>query len=230
MKPEFDRVAQRYAAFRVGYSPETAATIAREAKGGDVLDVATGTGLLAHQLRPLVRRVVGVDVALDMLRAARVPVAQGAAERLPFRDGAFDAVTCAQAFHWVDRPRALAEFRRVTRRGGVVAVVWKYPDASAPYDAMAIRLLGEMTGKPVPAARLDPPVELAGARRLEFTWDVPWTVDGYVGFLESRESLRQRAGEKREAWIAEVRRQLALLTGGRPFAERNVDALFLIPA
>jgi hypothetical protein len=46
--------------------------------------------------------------------------------------------------------------------------------------------------------------------------------------MRSRESLRQRAGEKHAGWIAEYRRRLVALVGGAPFRERNVDELYLM--
>lgn len=96
--------------------------------GGHVLDVATGTGLVAAQL---VRRgfdVTGVDQSPEMLAAARrrfgqqVELVEAAAESLPFADGAFDHLTLTYLLRYVGDPAAtLAELARVTRAGGTVA-------------------------------------------------------------------------------------------------------------
>lgn len=95
-----------------------------------VLDVATGTAAVALDLvRDRGARVVGVDQSEPMLRAGRrrVPVdrvalALGRAERLPFPDAAFDAVTFTYLLRYVDDPGAtLAEMARVLRPGGVMA-------------------------------------------------------------------------------------------------------------
>jgi demethylmenaquinone methyltransferase/2-methoxy-6-polyprenyl-1,4-benzoquinol methylase len=100
-----------------------------------VLDVATGTGMVAQAL---VRRygcaVVGVDQSPDMLAAARARLAgdpaleqrvtleQGEAERLPFSDGAFDHLTFTYLLRYVDDPAAtLRELARVVRPGGRIA-------------------------------------------------------------------------------------------------------------
>jgi demethylmenaquinone methyltransferase/2-methoxy-6-polyprenyl-1,4-benzoquinol methylase len=94
-----------------------------------VLDVATGTGLVA---RELVRRkgcsVVGVDQSAGMLAEARrrvdgrVELVEASAESLPFADGEFDALTFTYLLRYVDDPAAtLRELARVVRPGGTVA-------------------------------------------------------------------------------------------------------------
>jgi demethylmenaquinone methyltransferase / 2-methoxy-6-polyprenyl-1,4-benzoquinol methylase len=100
-----------------------------------ILDVATGTGLVAAEL---VRRyrcsVVGVDQSEDMLGRARrrlagephlakhVELVTGEAERLPFADGEFDGLTVGYLFRYVDDPAvAMRELGRVVKPGGIVA-------------------------------------------------------------------------------------------------------------
>ena len=96
-----------------------------------VLDVATGTGLVARELVGMnpARRVVALDPSAPMLRegvrrSAGLPVAfvLGRAEELPFVDGAFDALTVTYLLRYVDDPGAtLAELARVVRPAGVVS-------------------------------------------------------------------------------------------------------------
>jgi demethylmenaquinone methyltransferase/2-methoxy-6-polyprenyl-1,4-benzoquinol methylase len=104
-------------------------------RGDRVLDVATGTGLVA---RGLVQRygcsVVGLDQSRDMLAGARraltaapglatrIDLVQGEAERLPFSDGEFDHLTFTYLLRYVDDPAAtLGELARVVRPGGRIA-------------------------------------------------------------------------------------------------------------
>jgi demethylmenaquinone methyltransferase / 2-methoxy-6-polyprenyl-1,4-benzoquinol methylase len=96
--------------------------------GGHVLDVATGTGLVAAQLLRRGFRVTGLDQSPEMLEFARrrfenrVALVEGSAESLPFPDGAFDHLTVTYLLRYVDDPRAtLAELARVVAAGGVVA-------------------------------------------------------------------------------------------------------------
>ena len=96
--------------------------------GGHVLDVATGTGLVAAELRRRGFRVTGLDQSPEMLAFARrrlgdrVELVHSSAESLPFPDGVFDHLTVTYLLRYVDDPRAtLAELARVVRSGGVVA-------------------------------------------------------------------------------------------------------------
>jgi demethylmenaquinone methyltransferase / 2-methoxy-6-polyprenyl-1,4-benzoquinol methylase len=102
-----------------------------------VLDVATGTGLVA---RSLVRRygcsVVGLDQSAEMLGRARalvgtsVELVQGQAEQLPFEDGSFDALTFTYLLRYVDDPAAtMRELARVVRPGGRIAMLEFYVPA-----------------------------------------------------------------------------------------------------
>ncbi len=93
-----------------------------------MLDVATGTGLVAAQLVRGGFNVTGVDQSPEMLAAARcklgeqVELVEAAAESLPFADGAFDHLTFTYLLRYVGDPGStLAELARVTRPGGTVA-------------------------------------------------------------------------------------------------------------
>jgi len=100
-----------------------------------VLDVATGTGMVAAAL---VRRydctVVGIDQSTEMLAGAearragdphlaeRLSLRRGEAERLPFADADFDHVTFTYLLRYVDDPAAtLRELARVVKPGGTIA-------------------------------------------------------------------------------------------------------------
>lgn len=92
--------------------------------GRDVLDLACGTGrygLIARERGA--RSVVSVDNSLPMLRAGRVPAAEGDMTRLPLPTGRFDVILCGLAVgHLAPEvmPRAFAEMARVLRPGGEV--------------------------------------------------------------------------------------------------------------
>src|ERR1700727_897765 len=102
--------------------------------GQRILDVATGTGLVAAGLARRGAEVVGLDQSEHMLAGARarfaadpdlanrVTLVQGEAERLPFADDEFDALTFTYLLRYVEDPGAtLRELARVVRPGGRVA-------------------------------------------------------------------------------------------------------------
>jgi demethylmenaquinone methyltransferase/2-methoxy-6-polyprenyl-1,4-benzoquinol methylase len=101
---------------------------------GVVLDVASGTAGVARQLAARSQaRVVGVDLTEEMLReghrrvaaagmAGRIALTAGRAERLPFPDRSFDAVTFTYLLRYVTDPQAtLGELARVLKPGGTMA-------------------------------------------------------------------------------------------------------------
>lgn len=99
-----------------------------------VLDLGCGAGHVSFALAPHARAVTAYDIAPQMLATvasaaherdlANIATEQGAAEKLPFDDHAFDwVVSRFSAHHWHDVPRALAEVRRVLKPGGRVIFV-----------------------------------------------------------------------------------------------------------
>jgi SAM-dependent methyltransferase len=93
------------------------------------VDVGAGTGKLTRVLAARFRRVIAVEPD-DAMRAyidVGEPVA-GTGEALPLGDASADAVFVASAFHWFDGARALAEFARVLRPRGLLALLWNRTD------------------------------------------------------------------------------------------------------
>lgn len=143
--------------FRPWVAPllELAAPVA----GEHVLDLATGTGIVARQAALRVGaqgRVVGVDLNPQMLGVAQVEAAlegvdiewkRGNIEVLPFQDGEFDLVTCQHGLQFVpDRAAALAEARRVLRDDGRIALaVWRgldYHPFWSTFNDVLVELIG----------------------------------------------------------------------------------------
>jgi demethylmenaquinone methyltransferase/2-methoxy-6-polyprenyl-1,4-benzoquinol methylase len=98
--------------------------------GQRVLDVATGTGLVASELARRGADVVGLDQSEQMLAQARerlgdrVTFVHGEAERLPFADAEFDALTFTYLLRYVDdRAATMRELARVVRPGGRIGMV-----------------------------------------------------------------------------------------------------------
>ncbi len=127
----YDRVAT---VLSLGQDPRwrRALVDAIEARPTDrVLDVATGTGMVAQALHDRYGcAVVGLDQSADMLRIARTrggvfeAILEGRAEHLPFADAAFDHLTFTYLLRYVDDPATtMRELARVVKPGGRVAMV-----------------------------------------------------------------------------------------------------------
>ena len=125
--PSYDRVG---AALSFGQDPRWRRFLVERLPrdGGHVLDVATGTGLVAAELLRRGFEVTGVDQSPEMLARARqrfgprIELVESAAEQLPFDDGSFDHLTVTYLLRYVEDPGAtLRELARVVRGGGMLA-------------------------------------------------------------------------------------------------------------
>jgi ubiquinone/menaquinone biosynthesis C-methylase UbiE len=107
--------------------------------GESALDLACGTGVVAHMIAPLVGaqgRVAGLDIspvmlalAQDATRPSGPPITwrEGDAAAIPWPDATFDLVVCQHGLQFFrNRALAVAEMHRALRPGGrVVASVWQ---------------------------------------------------------------------------------------------------------
>ncbi len=98
-----------------------------------VADLGAGTGKAARQMARRGWRVTAIEPGDGMLDVQRARAAAegleidahlASAEETGLPDQSVDLTTAAQAFHWFDKPRAVAEMARIVRAGGGVAVFW----------------------------------------------------------------------------------------------------------
>jgi len=124
--PTYDRVG---AILSLGQDPRWRGfLVSRLPRGGHVLDVATGTGLVAAELLRQGFEVTGLDQSLGMLAAARrrfgdeVKLINASARALPVDSESFDHLTFTYLLRYVSDPGAtLTELARVVRPGGHIA-------------------------------------------------------------------------------------------------------------
>ena len=173
--------------------------------GDRVLDVATGTGMVADEL---VRRygctVVGLDQSADMLAIARTrrsvfeSLVEGRAEQLPFPDASFDHLTFTYLLRYVDDPAAvMRELARVVRPGGRVASLefavptgawhplwWLYTRVGLPLAGRIVSAKWSAVG-----AFLGPSIERFYAAHPQTAVEGYWRNAGLVDVRTTRMSL-----------------------------------------
>lgn len=143
----FAAAADAYERGRPDYPADAVEVIVRELDlrpGRELLELGAGTGKLTRLLVPSGARIRAIEPVASMraqlvVRAQGVEVIDATAEAIPLPAASVDAVVAAQAFHWFDADRALAEMHRVLRPGGRVALAWNVRDESVAW----VRHLGE---------------------------------------------------------------------------------------
>ncbi len=164
----FEAGATRYSSGRPGYPAELDGWLRDAlglAPGKTALDLGAGTGKFTPRLIAAGAHVTAVEplaaMRAEFARALpEVQILEGTAEAIPAADASYDAVTCAQSFHWFATPAALKEIRRVLKVGGALGLVWNVRDERVPWVAALDALLRPYEG--------DAPRHESGAWRRAF--------------------------------------------------------------
>lgn len=129
-----DRV-ENYIRYRPGYPPQVVEYLCAEhglSPDHVVADIGCGTGISSLQFLENGNRVIGVEPNAAMrLAALRLnsdhalfTCVDGTSESIPLPDSSVDLVVAAQAFHWFEPEATRAEFRRILKPGGRIALIW----------------------------------------------------------------------------------------------------------
>ena len=119
--------------------------------GKSALELGAGTGKFTRLLAENGATVTAVEPVGAMLEALKrdlpgVATLQGTAQRISVPDASADVVLCAQAFHWFASTEALAEIRRVLKRGGMLGLIWNVRDQSVDWVAELTRIMAPYEG------------------------------------------------------------------------------------
>ncbi len=144
-----------YVRFRPGYPREVVTVLAAECglrPESLIADIASGTGIFTRLLLENGNRVLGIEPNAQMRQAGEEFLAafgnftsvQGSAEATTLDSHSLDFVTAAQAAHWFDRDKSLAEFERVLKPGGYLVLLWNDRRVDAPgfdldYERLVLR-------------------------------------------------------------------------------------------
>lgn len=131
----FSARVENYIRYRPGYPPQVLETLRSECaltQQSVVADIACGTGIFTRVLLENGNRVYGVEPNREMREAAERLLADcpkftsvaGTAEATTLPAGSVDFATAAQAAHWFNLPKALAEFTRILKPKGWAVLIW----------------------------------------------------------------------------------------------------------
>ncbi|MGA3036463.1 MAG: class I SAM-dependent methyltransferase [Vulcanimicrobiaceae bacterium] len=234
----FDQLAAEYDAYRSGYSRALFEVLSEYGfkPGSSLLDVACGTGLASEPLLKRGLKVTALDTSEAMLDKARIRLKEaklvvGDAESLPFPDGSFDGVVCAQAIHWMDQPKAIAEMARVTAKDGRVAIWVK--------KMVSDEVLRKLRDDACKAIGVEPQTDIMAKgfrafyqhqfkqHHLRVVPHVIMTnVDRWLGYERSR-ARKSHYGEKFDRYLEELEKAMREMAGEKPFQVRYSQFLYI---
>jgi len=131
---DFGRTAEDYVVHRIGFPDSLFERLQRNGIGTpnqSVLDLGTGTGVLARGFARGGSKVIGLDVSpvliaeskkLDEQAGLKIDYLLGPAERIPLPTESVDVISAGQCWHWFDRRAVLGESLRLLRPGGVLMI------------------------------------------------------------------------------------------------------------
>lgn len=148
----FSNRVDNYTKYRPGYPPGVLDLLRTDGGLNNrsvVADIGSGTGIFTKLLLDEGYTVYAVEPNDAMRLAAdeslgankKYHSVSGTAEATTLKDHTVDMVVCAQAFHWFDAHRTKAEFARILKPGGKVALIWNNRQVEVDEFAINYELL-----------------------------------------------------------------------------------------
>ena len=226
----FTGKVEAYERYRQRYPAKEVLALLREWCGLQpewlVADVGAGTGMLAEVFLENGNRVIAIEPNEEMREACarlsgpRLEVVDATAEATGLADASVEMVAAGRAFHWFDTEKALAEFRRVLKPGGWVALVSVGRAYVQTEQALAFeRLLAEF-GTDHTYSRStyrvhDKLEELFGElRKAEIAGEQRLDWETLVGFAQSISAVPQVGTEEYAVFEAELRKHFEAYARG----------------
>jgi ubiquinone/menaquinone biosynthesis C-methylase UbiE len=139
-----DRV-EAYVKFRPGYPSELVQTLLQKTMldaGAAVADIGSGTGIFTRLLLDQQLKVFAIEPNANMRHAAEAlftgypafTSVDAPAEDTGLAEHSVDLITAAQAFHWFNNAATKAEFRRILKADGKLALIWNKRKISQPFQ------------------------------------------------------------------------------------------------
>ena len=209
-KDHFSDRAVLYSRFRPTYPPRLFEWIREISRGHQtVWDCATGSGQAAVGLANVFDRVVATDASEKQIAMAEAHpaieyrVATASESGLP--DSSVDAVTVAQAIHWLDHGSFYVEARRVMRDDGAI-IVWGYGDPTIDDPTLDKIVHDYNRGTIETYWKPERDLILAGLRTIpfpfreivapSFTMEREWTLPELAGYMRTWSATAAYAQEQ----------------------------------
>lgn len=248
----FAGVAHYYSKYRPRYNDELYQLLINEFQldgTGHLLDLGTGTGLIAIALSPYFQEVIGLDPDPEMLKEAKqeaeldnihnIQWINTQAESISAQLGEFRLVTIGRAYHWFDKPKVLKLASDRLVQGGGIAITYTHQDVWHSPELWKIKVLnvvkkylgekrrvGNGTIDDLDATYTELPrlLQQSGfsAPKIEtITIDKTWTSDSWIGYLYSTAFCRPAYfGDRLAEFEQEMRKTLLSLFPSDKFIEQ----------
>jgi trans-aconitate methyltransferase len=248
----FTGTAQFYRQYRPGIPVEVAAVLHEATRPGTprrLLDIGTGTGLVAEALLDRFDDIIAIDNDADMLKVAeaalRPAVPNGSSLRLvestaedftPPPGWQADLVTICRAFHWLDQAAVLALLDAQVAPDGAVAIFgdnsfwvagspWKQAVRAVIQDFLGEQRragTGTFTHHDRPYSEIMEESPFNQVDEIRVPVQRTWTADGILGYLYSTSfAAPQLFGDRLEEFEAAARTKLAEFSDNDTFGEDN---------
>ena len=224
-KERFSNRVENYVRYRPGYPKLVLETLREEcglAPDSVVADIGSGTGILTRLFLENGNEVYGVEPNARMREAGeeylksfpRFRSVNGTAESTTLASRSVDFVVAGQAFHWFNAQKARAEFARILKPDGWVAIIWNNREKDASpflrdYESL-LRTYGtdyEQVAQKYPENDpLDKFFGVGASRGRSFSNRQQFDFDGLRGRLLSSSYAPAEGHPNHEAMLAELRR------------------------
>ena len=225
-KDHFSGQATEYAKFRPQYPRALFQFVAAKSPNNRLaLDCATGNGQAAVALAEFFESVIAIDASANQIEKAapndRVEYRVAPAESTGLPSNSCDAITVAQALHWLDLDLFYAEARRVLKPGGILAVwAYNYLRIWPEVDAVVKHFHDEVVGPFWPPERkivgrgyLDLPFPFGGIETPAFQIEVRWSLQHLLGYLHTWSATKRFEAANRSDPVAVIAGGLARAWG-----------------
>jgi ubiquinone/menaquinone biosynthesis C-methylase UbiE len=207
--------ASDYARYRPNYPQEAVEVILQGLPLPIVAaDIGAGTGISSRLLAQQKVKVIAIEPNVAMRQAAEshqlVEFRDGTAEATHLPNHSVNLVTCFQSFHWFNPETTLAEFHRILKPSGRLALVWNERDRQDTFTSEYIQLIREVSKDyPIESLRLKSVEPLFATphfvnfQKHEFAYKQALDLSGLIGCASSA-SYVPREGTLRQYLIAKL--------------------------